>query len=1514
MTSVESKSLSVVGIGASAGGLESMRPLLNGLKPTGHIAFIIAQHMSPQHRSMLVELLAKECPLTVVEAQDGDALQADTVYVNPPNKDILVAEGCIQLKHLERDIGPKPSVDTLFTSLADTVAGKAVGIILSGTGSDGAHGCRAIRAAGGITIAQDPETAKYDGMPTAAIRSDAIDLILSPTDIANQLSDIISSPPPKITMKQGQRGKHHIASFDDLITRIYQATQIDFSQYKEATLGRQLQRRIAALRLSSLEEYFTHIDENPDELHVLQKSFLISVTQFFRDSDAFETLSNILEQLVSNKANRSSIRIWVPGCATGEEVYSIAILICERLGSRASDYDIKLFGTDIDMSATEVARKGIYPEPSVQGVSQLLLKRYFVQEGRNYKIIKHVRDMCVFARQDLVRDPPFLKMDLISCRNLLIYLNSELQDRIINNFHYALLPGGCLFLGKSESVGALGSSMFTQLDGKNKIFTRREGPQTRVMINGFSSSIVPPTSVTAATPKRLKQDAMHSCLLQAYGPPSVLINSAQEPIQFFGEIGKFLSLPEGAADFNVLALAPPSIRTELRALLYRAINSEQVQTEHLVDATLSGNDQATRVNIVIRRVPVEGQTDDALLVSFEERGKSPQLSADSIPADEDQQSRISQLENELAGTREHLQAVIEELETSNEELQSLNEELQASTEELQSSNEELETTNEELQATNEELTTVNDELQAKSAQLGELNETLNNIQNSINMGLIVLDERLRLIRYTPKVVRLFGILPDDIGQKITGIPSHIEIEHFERVLMSVIQTGDPVSMEVSRHSDTFLMNVSPYINETQQISGAILSFSDITELTNARREMQHAERKFRVITESLHEVVWMAEPGLKSIEYISPAFEEYTGLPVRSIYDAPDKYIDRIHPDDRMGFMQSIKKKQWDLEYRLCHLDGRETWVRDRGGVVKDEIDHRRILVGSAIDITESVSFAQKLQLSEEKFRGVFENSSVGIALVSNEGVIKDANLFFCQWLKYDIGALNGVHFSVITHADDLETDLTFFNELIGGKRDSYHMEKRYIKKDSEITHALLSVSLACRSGVVDSDDVNVIAIIQDVSEQVRAREMIYEQANFDALTGLPNRVLLKDRLTQLIRHAQRDGSDVYVLFIDLDKFKEINDTQGHEIGDAVLRSVAERLQRSVRASDTVARFGGDEFVIVLNDAISLEHTETVVEKILRTCAEPIDNEGHEYRISASIGISSYPHDSKQQGQLIQYADTAMYEAKKTGGNTFMFFSSLMNEQAKHRVEIKLELAKALETNTMMIYLQPIFSLDGKSIVSAEALLRWKHQVNGFIPPSDFIPIAEESALIERVDIWVLENIAEFIHKNQPAVEYISINITGRTFVSDEFVSVAKKYRAIAGKLCFEITERTLYNNKEKLSERISVLRDLGYRVSIDDFGTGYSNLSRISQYPVDIIKIDKSFTDMVKDKSSNNPIIDAIYSIAKAIDSTVIVEGVEEKDQLGYFLGKERTYIQGFCFSEPLPESEFLDMVKKHH
>lgn len=1502
--------LTIVGIGSSAGGLESLQPLLNGLRATGKIAFIVAQHMSPLHRSLMVELLSKGCALRVVEALDGAFIEPDTVYVTPPNRDIKVNKDRIELKQIDRVEGPKPSIDTLFTSMAKSLGNKALGVILSGTGSDGAQGCRAIRDAGGITIAQIPTSAKFDGMPSAAIRSEAVDLILPPREIALQLEKIISSPPPRISNDNITKSEG-TSSLTDLLSLIYNATHIDFSQYKEATLTRQLQRRIVALGMADAGQYFRFIGKNPDELEVLQKSFLISVTRFFRDEKSFTKFGELIEQRILSKPKKSSFRIWVPACATGEEVYSIAIIICERLGSEVSDYDIKLFGTDIDIKATDVARKGIYTEPSIEGVSNELLGRYFSEEGRQYKVTKRIREMCVFARQDIVSDPPFLKMDVISCRNLMIYLNHELQERLIQNFHYSLQPHGILFLGKSENVSAESAKLFHAKLKRHKLYLRRPGKNTKLALASSS-----PTGLKVVAPSRQtsvlrKQDVMHRALLEAYSPPSVMINSVQEPIEFFGDIGRYLSFPQGPAEFSLISLASPSIRTELRALIYRAQNSTTRLHQHPVQVQTETG--MSRVNLTVRKVSLDEQIDDNLLISFERIADVPEKVTIQSDFGLDYDGRITFLEDELEGTQEHLNAVIEELETSNEELQSLNEELQASTEELQSSNEELETTNEELEATNEELTTVNEELQIKSVELISLNETLNNIQNSINLGLVVLDKKLRLLRYTPKIVRLFNILNDDIGQKITGIPTHIDLAKLEHRFHAVLASGEMASVEVMHKNDTYLMTIAPYRTDENEISGIILSFADITELTQIRLKVRDAQRKFRFITDSLHEIVWMTSIHFDRFDYVSPTFMKYSGVEISSTGSSTQTFLKTIHPADKSNFLENIRKPEWDMEYRFVTPKGETYWFRDRGKKVYDDISDKDILIGSAVDISQEKAAARNLAMSEEKFRGIFEHSSIGILLFDSSGMMRETNPFICKWLGYTSSELEHQHFSFITHQEDIESGLALFAELVSSKRDTLHTEKRLVAKNGRIVHGSLNVSRANIEG--DNDEPIFIVAIQDISEEVRARKQIYDQANYDPLTGLANRTLLYDRIGQLLAQSKRYKTKLLVLFIDLDNFKEINDSQGHETGDKVLKTVSERLKKALRDEDTLARFGGDEFVVLINEpenVDSVHGADPVISKILHTCRTPIKTDDQIFHLSASIGISSFPVDANDISLLIQYADTAMYEAKKMGGDNFVFFSQEMNQAVQDRIGLKYELLQALERQELYLDYQPVLNPVNQMIVSAEALIRWRHPKRGLLMPDAFIPFAEQSFLIERIDLWVLDSVCAFVRSLDDTSLNVAINVTERTLLSKAFIKGLTDNADILHRVTLEVTERAFYNLDPSLVTTLEQARDNGAMISLDDFGTGYSNLGRLGHYPVDIIKIDKSFTDMITNSLDRYPVIDVIFDIAKQINTKVIAEGVETKAQFDFYSKHSDVLMQGYYFFKPLPIEEFLELMAK--
>jgi two-component system CheB/CheR fusion protein len=1502
----------IVGIGASAGGLEATRPLLAALSPTGDTAYIIAQHMSPQHRSMLVEILSKDCKLKVVEASDNAELLADTVYIGPPNRDILVREGHIVLRKLGRDIGPKPSIDTLFTALADTYGEKALGIILSGTGSDGTHGSRAIRAAGGLVIAQTPKSAKYDGMPQSAIRADAVDLIMEPLEIAANLPDILNRIQSRRILDHSTG--EDMRSYEDLMSEIYQSTKVDFSEYKRATLLRQIERRLVALQLSSFPDYLDYVSRHRDELNFLKKSFLISVTGFFRDADSFAQLKEVLQQRVDELAPQRRIRIWVPGCATGEEAYSMAMLLHDVLGERIGDYNINIFGTDIDAAATEIARKGVYSAAAVETLSAELLDSYFVRDGREYRVAKRVRDLCVFARHDLVSDPPFLRMNLISCRNLLIYFQSSLQDKIINNFHYALAPGGLLFLGNSESLSRARSGLFQALNDKHKIFQRKEGIKTRAIIGAFDPMLVRELDIRAQKPPlELKKTAVSECLLRAYAPPSVLINDDCQPLHFFGDTSQLLTIPEGIADFSLLSLVPEEIRTELRALLYRALNKpDSAPVEHPMVFQLNGISTAMRV--VIRPLRVEETQENLRLVSFESLTRRSTEAAAAAESDGDSSSamRIATLESELTSSREHLQAVIEELETSNEELQSLNEELQAATEELQSSNEELSTTNEELQASNEELTTLNDELRAKSDELGLLNSTLNNIQNSINMGLVVLDNQLRILRYTPKAVRVFGILPEDIGNRILGITCHVPIEHFEQTLTTVIRTRVPATLEVAGAVETYIINISPYLIG-QQVGGVILTFSDITELTRARREALAVQSQFRLITDSLHEVVWMSSPAFDELYYISPAFHHYMGLPQQARVSDAKTYLDAIHPDDRQRFQDALGQSYWDIRYRLLTPSGRTLWLQDRGGRFRDDANDRDILIGSAIDITPSIDYSRQLQYSEEKFRTIFENSNIGIVLCNENGDILESNAFFCDWLGLKPDAINGKHFSSFVFADDIGKDADQYQDLLSGRINSYQTEQRYVAANGDILSGLLDVTTT-EMAEADQPDPHpvVIKVVQDITEQVRSRHLIDRQANYDALTGLPNRNLLRDRLDELLKHARRSGETIFVLFIDLDGFKEINDSFGHDVGDQVLKAVAERLSDSVRESDTVARFGGDEFVVLLsNNESDFRAIDYVLHKLLTRVHEPIPVDDQSFILSASIGVATAPHDSNDGITLIRYADTAMYIAKKHGGNLFTFFSKDLNEQAQYRHDLKRDLQTALHNDQLTLHFQPIIEPHDNLLSHCEALLRWQHPVKGVIMPGTFIPIAEETSLIEEIDLWVFEHVADFLDRTPDFPARISFNMTPRTLMSERLQQLIEQHAEQLGRMVVEITE-LFHKYPEALTQPLRTLRRLGCLISLDDFGTGYSNLSRIRNHPIDIIKLDKSFTDSVEHSHDKYPIIEAVFNIAESIGSKVIVEGVESEEQKLYFEQFSDVFIQGYYYSKPLPENRFLEYARQ--
>ena len=854
--------MTVVGIGASAGGLEALRTFVASLPAQTNMAYIIAQHLSPKHESMLVQLLSRETALPVEQIRDGMAIRPNTIAIAPANANLIVEDGLLRLTEPEDRPIPKPSVDAFFRSLADEFGDHAIAVVLSGTGSDGSHGVRSIKAAGGFTLAQAPESAKYDGMPRTAIETGCVDLIMPPERIAGELQRIAEMSGRTLLI---QPEEQQAPVFDRITRLVHQQTGLDLAAYKEKTIQRRLRRRMAARHMTTLDDYLALLEAEPHEVQQFCQDVLISVTSFFRDAEAFAALQKQLEVMLRKRRPGDDIRIWVPGCATGEEAYSLAILLCEMLGASVGDYRIQIFATDLDDTALTVARRGLYNATSLAELQQETVNRYFEPAGDQYKISKALREMLVFARQNLLHDPPFLRLDMISCRNLLIYFNNDAQRRLFELFHYAINPGGLLFLGKSENV-TRHEHLFAPLDSRWKLFQHRGNRSPRAAPPYRSGTITTrddPPAVAPPRPQPSAYDRMVRATLEHYAPPGLLVDDELVIQHILGDTSRYLRIPHGEPDFSVRNLVRHELRIDLAALVTRVKKHGESVRSRLID--LPDLDERLRVSVH----PVTGELNQELLylISFDHQAsvqeiRTRETDAADAGTSESAEQQIADLEDELATTREHLQTVIEELETTNEELQSSNEELQSANEELQSSNEELETTNEELQSTNEELTTVNDELSSKTDELNASYTDLANVQDSLTDPLVVVDEKLRIKFCNPACDQIFAGGDELEGHPILDLELRLTVPRFPERLQRVLQKGEQIEIQLSQSMHTseeggepngsavqrfYLLRMQPYLDQDEGIRGVVITFLDNTRIKRAEREARESERRLHAI-------------------------------------------------------------------------------------------------------------------------------------------------------------------------------------------------------------------------------------------------------------------------------------------------------------------------------------------------------------------------------------------------------------------------------------------------------------------------------------------------------------------------------------------------------------------------------------------------------------------------------------------------------------------------------------------
>jgi len=957
-----------VGIGASAGGLEALQDLVSAITadPKLPLTFLIAQHLSPTHRSMLVQILSRHSLLKIEDVLDGTIPEAGKIYITPPNTNLVVEHGQLRLRPPVSELSPKPSVDILFDSLAECVGDHAIGIILSGTGSDGAHGVRAIRAAGGLTIAQEPGSAKYDSMPRKAIETRCIDLIVKPAEMFSEIKKQI--PSQGSTASWIRVNDSEQVNIQELIFRLKKRSGVDFSEYKVGTLYRRIDRQMAACGATSLEEYFEAIDHDPQKLDQLFRDILINVTSFFRDGEAFDAARKVAAEILSAKEANASIRVWVAGCSTGEEAYSLAILFSEAAGgvdALIRNYKFQIFATDIDQEALVRARKGAYSEVSLAFVNPEIRSKYFTMKDGCYEVIKAVRGLVVFSVHNVFEDPPFLRLDLISCRNLLIYFNPKLQQKVFELFHYALSIGGVLFLGKSESLGQA-SSLFVAHDTRCKIFK----PKRVAGIQSFRQSFATlseqrQTSVGVKTASRAALE-ISDAFIEALAPDSVLIDEGMEVIRIFGDVRAYTELSAGAAPTNLMAIARKEVRQELRGLVYKISRDEKRQAVKLPKRLITAG-ELHQVDIVIRPLSLKNSAERLLLVSFEKVMREPITASDASARDE----RVaSQIEQELVATREHLQTVVEELETSNEELQSTNEELQSSNEELQSSNEELETANEELQSTNEELLTVNEELHIKSSELAATNEDLGNIKESIDDPLVVVDLDSKLRRFNAAAQRVFILTESSIGESLFNLKSHIELPDLRDKIEGVIKSGGPFTEQIDTPTVCYYLRILPYRSSSAAVQGVVITFIDNSSERRSLEQLQRSERRYDLAVRGSSWGIWEWDIASDDM-YWSPLLAGMlTGRSRACVVKFRD-FERRIHPEDLANVMAILdahleRDFAFDVEFRVRRDSGECLWVDSRGQVERDAFGECKRMAGSIYDISERQEAIEKLTQSNQ--------------------------------------------------------------------------------------------------------------------------------------------------------------------------------------------------------------------------------------------------------------------------------------------------------------------------------------------------------------------------------------------------------------------------------------------------------------------------------------------------------------------------------------------------------------------
>ena len=912
----------IVAVGASAGGLEALEVLFSSMPPEPGLAFVVIQHLSPGSKSVMRELLQAKTKMAVHRVENGMKIEPNSVYVNSPGMEVSLLNRTLQSTEPRQGKGPLFPIDSFFRSVAEHEKERGISVILSGTGTDGTLGLKAVKEEGGLVIVQDANQAKFDGMPRSALGTGLVDMVLPVEKMAEGLLRYVKRPSIMNTEKSGKIDENHQSVIEKMFVLIRAQIGIDFKDYKQTSIRRRVERRMAAHQIDTIEDYFRYLKENPPEVKVLYKDFLIGVTRFFRDTEAFEALSEkVLAELIQNRRQGSTIRIWVPGCSTGEEAISIAILFIESMEKLKERHGIQIFGTDLDPSAIDRARLGEYPESIASDISEERLERFFVKTGNVYRIKKFIREMIVYAVHSITEDTPFSKLDLISCRNVLIYMGVKLQRKVLPLFHYALNEEGYLFLGSSESIGRF-DDFFSTIDMRWKIFQRKgigskPWAGTLPKVEDIEAAVLPAKGQMWSP----KEDLGHlsaRAIVDLLAPPYVIVNGKHEVLFSHGAVEKYLKLPEGEWSLDILKTAKEGLRLKLELALYEAARDGGPVTIELLS---SGERQGPQIfDLSVK--PLAEPKGSVLVAFIEKTASQKSKKKRKAGSSEDIDPHIVRLERELQATRENLQATMEEVEASNEELKSANE---------------------ELQSTNEELTTLNSELQKSLNTVSELSNDLDNLLSSTEIATIFLDNRLRIRRFTPFATKIFNLIGTDTGRSIGDITSKISGLNLFKSASEVLDTLHRKHFEMRDDDGNWCsIRLLPYRTIENVIDGIVINFIDITESKRIQMLAEDAMNYAESIVETVRQPLMVLDNDFRVVsanrsfyETFNTSRQETEGCPLYELgngqWNIPElrELLEKIIPGKNSSQGLRLEIDLPSIGHRVMVLNARQ--IEQRG-------------------------------------------------------------------------------------------------------------------------------------------------------------------------------------------------------------------------------------------------------------------------------------------------------------------------------------------------------------------------------------------------------------------------------------------------------------------------------------------------------------------------------------------------------------------------------------------------------